>query len=207
MLSRVKLSPQAAAKVAQTAALNTTSPTERSHVRLRTRFWDNTSSISESKGLQYKSTLDDKTKEARTINAHIVHGSTTMIGLEQSHQFWVEKREYQVPRHRRRLMAVWDRLAHGLITLSRPQPRAKMLPEIAFRSMAMFLKILTIVQVAETRAILMPAQMTMNVEGIVGQAKDGKDDAAEKKPEGKSDEKKAAAEGGESPTTEEVKKE
>ena len=83
-------------------------------------------------------------------------------------------------------MPVWDRLAQSLIQITRPQERA--LPELAFRSMAMFLKILTIVQLAETKAILMPGQMAMNNEGVVGQAiGEAEKKSGEKKEEKKED--------------------
>lgn len=192
MLSRVKLSQEAAAKTASAAQSAAMGCTLKQHTRLRVRAVGNLTCIAEAKGAVYKPNLPEATIEKRSISGGVVHGAFTMQGLESCQQFWVERRTYQTPKFRQRLMSVTDRLAQTLITITRPQPRA--LPEIAFRSMATFLKILTIVQLTETRSILMPSQLGMNVEGMVGQAKkdeaDNKNNKKEPEAEGKSEEKK-----------------
>lgn len=184
MLSRVKLSPQAQAQTVQNIETAAERLTVKKFFRCKTRSRHHITVLAEATTSQYKPNAPEKRIEKRTINGHMLHGSQPVLGLEPAHQFWAARREFQIPKFRRRLMPAWDRLAQSLIQITRPQ--ARVFPaELAFRSMAMFLKILTIVQVAETRAILMPSQMTMNAEGVVGQAV-GANPPAEKK----SDEKK-----------------
>jgi hypothetical protein len=202
MLSRVKLSQEATAKVASTAATAAANITLKKHIRLRSRCrMSGLSMLAEAKGATYKPNAPEVAIEKRSISGGIIHGSFPIEGLESCHQFWAERRQFQVPRFRQRLMSASDRLAQTLITITRPQPRVQALPEVAFRTMAMFLKILTIVQVAETKSILMAGQMGMNAEGVVGQAigeSNKKNNINEEKkegtltptPEGKSEEKK-----------------
>ena len=157
------------------------------HHRVRTRGVGNLSVIASSgsaasQTVVYAPTTSAKDRESRTVSAHIIHGSDRDGGLDAgATNFWAERRDFNVPRWRQRLYPAWDRAAQALITITRPQRRDAMLPEMAFRTMALFLKMLTMGQVAELNRVLLPGRAAQGVENVVGAAKA---EAAKKEPAG-----------------------
>lgn len=107
-----------------------------------------------------------RASDARVVDAEVIHN-----GDEQA--FWCEKRWfYQNPKS---FMPTWDRSAQTLILLSRAVPRIPQ--EAAFRLFAVFMKMLMITKVTELTSAMLPLWSTLNLEGLLQQAKkDAEDD-------------------------------
>jgi hypothetical protein len=101
-----------------------------------------------------------KVSESRLIDAEILHG-----GDEQA--FWTEKRWFSGCS--REYMPTWDRSAQTLILLSRAAPRVPQ--EAAFRLFSVFMKMLMITKVTELASTMLPLWATVNMEGLIQQAK------------------------------------
>lgn len=100
-----------------------------------------------------------KVDERRIIDAEVIHGD------EQA--FWCEKRWFY--RGQRNYMPTWDRVAQSLILLTRTVPRVPQ--EAAFRIFAVFMKLLLIPRVTDLTASMLPLWTTMNMQGLIQQAK------------------------------------
>ncbi|CUG86793.1 Hypothetical protein, putative [Bodo saltans] len=101
-----------------------------------------------------------KINESRLIDAEIIHG-----GDEQA--FWTEKRWFSGAPGT--FMPTWDRSAQTLILLSRAAPRVPQ--EAAFRLFSVFMKMLMITKVTELASTMLPLWATVNMEGLIQQAK------------------------------------
>lgn len=115
------------------------------------------------------SVQSQKLNEARVIDAEIIHG-----GDEQS--FWTEKRWFY--RDPKAFMPTWDRAAQTLILLSRTAPRVPQ--EAAFRLFSVFMKMLMITKVTELASTMLPLWATVNMEGLIQQAKKEVEENADK---------------------------
>lgn len=124
-------------------------------------------------GTTYHASVSAEEREKRSVAADIIHGSHPVGGLDDGAiEFWSERRRFGVASSQRRRIRpapMWDRMAQTLVLFTRTH--ARVMPELAFRSMAMFLRVLMMTQVTETRALLLPAAAAHNAEGVVGLAK------------------------------------
>jgi len=93
---------------------------------------------------------------SRVLNAEMLHGD------EQ--QFWLERRSFYC-RHHSPFLPSWDRFARCLILFTRTAPRVPQ--EAAFRLMALYLKLLLIGRVTESKQLLLPAASGVNVQAIL----------------------------------------
>lgn len=108
--------------------------------------------------------------ENRLIDAEAIHGD------EQA--FWQEKRWFYYGK-RGEYMPTWDRMAQTLILMTRTVPRVPQ--EAAFRIFAVFLKLLMITRITDVASMMLPLWSTMNVQGLIQQAKKDVAEAEEKK--------------------------
>ena len=107
-----------------------------------------------------------------TINAELVHGD------EQA--FWLEKRVQLTTM--RRDMPFWDRAAQTAILMTRRVARVPQ--EAAFRLMAVYLKMLMMVQLVDLSSMMLPVWMSHNVQGLLGSELEKKNGDGEPKKEG-----------------------
>ena len=94
--------------------------------------------------------------ESRVIDAEVIHGDEQV--------FWSEKRTFY-RRYYSPYMPSWDRFAQTLILMSRSVPRVPQ--EVAFRLMAVFLKLLLIGRITDLAQMLLPAWTTVNLENLL----------------------------------------
>nr|CCC90580.1 conserved hypothetical protein [Trypanosoma congolense IL3000] len=97
---------------------------------------------------------------SRVVNAEVLHGD------EQ--KFWGERRAFYTKR--RSYFPTWDRCAQAAILLTRDAPRVPQ--EIAFRLMAVFMKLILIPRLMMNAELMLPMWIAANAEGTVRAAND-----------------------------------
>ncbi|KAG8342793.1 hypothetical protein ERJ75_001465800 [Trypanosoma vivax] len=100
----------------------------------------------------------------RAINAEVLHGD------EQ--KFWSERRTFYT--QRRTYFPMWDRCAQALVLMTREVPRVPQ--EMAFRLMAVFLKLLLLPRLVVNTELMLPSWVSANVEGVVRDALESGDE-------------------------------
>lgn len=103
----------------------------------------------------------------RLIDAEVVHGD------EQS--FWTARRDFYRGGSGRSFYPLWDRQAQVLIMLTRAVPRVPQ--EAAFRLFAMGLKMMLLPRVVAGTELMLPAWLSMNMKGLLGETSVGKGEA------------------------------
>ncbi|ESL09795.1 hypothetical protein TRSC58_02480 [Trypanosoma rangeli SC58] len=94
----------------------------------------------------------------RVIDAEALHGEEQL--------FWGARRDYYT--RRAQYFPTWDRFAQTLILMTRNVPRVPQ--EMAFRLMAVFLKLMLLPRLAMNTELMLPSWVTNNAEGIIAQA-------------------------------------
>ena len=99
--------------------------------------------------------------EKRIIDAEQVH--------VEAQDFWLEKQWfYRGMRRRTPLASTWDRFAQVAIMLSRPSER--LVPEAAFRLLAVFLKVMLVNKIVENAAMMLPVWQSVNAQNVLNEA-------------------------------------
>ena len=133
----------------------------------------------------------------RVINADIIHArpgsggadsdspaATAPLGMQNAAaRFWLKRRSFRTNVFRRTEMPTWDRFAQAMLRMAQPTPR-QVVPEIAFRLFAVFMKVMMIQRIAETSIGLFPIAQGYAVRGLIETAKEEAD--KKKKEEGSS---------------------
>ncbi|ORC86485.1 uncharacterized protein TM35_000282010 [Trypanosoma theileri] len=99
----------------------------------------------------------------RVIDAEVLHGDEQV--------FWGERRGFY--RRPVQYFPTWDRLAQALILITRQVPRVPQ--EMAFRLMAVFLKLMLLPQLVMSADLMLPSWVATNAEGVLAAAR--KDDS------------------------------
>lgn len=127
----------------------------------------------------------------RLIDAEAVHGD------EQA--FWSARRDFYRGGASRNYYPTWDRQAQALVQLTREVSRIPQ--EAAFRLFTLGLRMMLLPRLVAGAELLLPSWMTMNAEGLLGEALEGKSPKAEGEKKKTEDAAGAAAGDGAAPAS------
>ena len=146
--------------------------------------------------------VDAKAGEAMTIDADAVHEHVP----GGARAFWMRTRSWKIPakfgggqlvNHKcRSMMPTWDRVAQAMLLMAQPVPRV--VPEMAFRLFAVFLKVLMLQRIGDMALSLFPVTTAYQVRALI---ETGKHEQEKLQKEGKKPADAAAAGDGGKPAS------
>ncbi len=104
--------------------------------------------------------INPEQQSQRVIDADLVH--------PDAQDFWLEKQWFYRKTAVAPLVQSWNRFAQTVILMTRQTER--LVPEAAFRLLAVFLKVMMQTRIAETAAIMLPIWQSVNAENALGVA-------------------------------------